>query len=167
MAARLIAHLLDDHREVEQIFADLAALLDRIQAEPGWSSAQAGEFRRLASNFDHCVKLHMEKEGRVLYPALEDFLPRDTGPLAVLRGEQRDLLGCLGEWHRAGELLAQGNMQPAVREAFVRAGRDAIRIERNHFYKEERVPFPMAARLLSAERDAHLREQAAAIQLDS
>lgn len=121
-----------------------------------WTDDHARAFARFTHCFTHCLVAHVRKEEEVLFPALEDFLPRDLGPLAVLRGEHQDLHAHFARLRQAGEALAQGSAQPLHMEQFVQAGRAVIQALRDHFYKEERLLFPMVARFLSAERDVYL-----------
>ncbi len=154
-----IQHLLREHRQIERISAELESLLASQKAEPQWAAVHALAFSRIVCSFTECVIPHMRKEDELLFPILEAFLPRDVGPLAVLRGELRDLRTQLSRVREAGEALCRGDTQPQVREDFQHFGHAIIQSLTNHIYKEERVLFPMVARSLPSDWDAHLLHQ--------
>ncbi len=156
MTHRSIDHLLRDHRDLERVLVELELLLDSLEAKSRWTAEHALAFAWITRRFAESVMPHIAKEGEILFPALEDFLPRDTGPLAVLRGEHRDLITHFSRLREAAELLCQGSTQPLVREDFLRCGRATIQTLRDLIYKEERILFPMVARFLSGDRDAQI-----------
>ncbi len=163
MANRCVEHLLQDHRQCEQILAEFEPLLDALQARPEWTTAQDAIFNRITSFFEAAQASHLRKEDEILYPALEAFLPRDVGPLAVLRAEHADLGANLSRLSEVGEALSAGASSRRLFEDFERCGRATIRILRDHIYKEDRVLFPMVARFLTPEQDARLFQQMQAI----
>jgi regulator of cell morphogenesis and NO signaling len=154
-----IEHLLREHREIDRALSELEALLDSQKDSPSWTPEHSQAFARIQRCFDQCVLPHISKEDRLFYPALEDFLPRDIGPLAVLRGEHQDFTAQFARICAAAEALSKGSTEPQHREDFQRAGRAALQTQRNHLYKEEVVLFPMVARFLSPDRDALLLRQ--------
>jgi hemerythrin-like domain-containing protein len=164
MGILCVEHLLRDHREGEKIMAELRALLDEPTDGPCWSAARAEAFARMVRFFDAVVLAHLQKEEQILFPALEAFLPREVGPLAVLRGEHHDLLAQFAEMRQAGQILSEGSTEPRVCQQFERASRALIRLFYDHVYKEDRVLFPMVARLLGPERDAYLHSQMQALE---
>ncbi len=151
-----IDHLLRDHCDLERVLVELELLLDLLEAKSGWTAEHALAFAWITRRFADSVMPHIAKEGEILFHALEDFLPCDTGPLAVLRVEQRDLIMHFNRLCEAAELLCQGSTQPLVREDFLRCGRATIQTLRDLIYKEERILFPMVARFLSGDRDAQI-----------
>jgi iron-sulfur cluster repair protein YtfE (RIC family) len=52
--------------------------------------------------------------------------------------------------------MAQGNTRPEVIQKFLFFGRALLQLLRDHSYKEERVLFPMVARLLRPEIDTRI-----------
>jgi hemerythrin-like domain-containing protein len=159
MSNQSVQYLLDDHRQCAAAVAKLEALLAARAAEASWNAQAGAEFREVCRFFQDHVLTHFRLEEEILYRALEDYLPRDVGPLAVLRGEHRDVLANMKRLCVAGELLAGGKAEPQLLEEFLRAGCAAATILRDHMYKEDRILFPMVARFLSPERDAHLLGQ--------
>ena len=78
------------------------------------------------------------------------------GPLAVLRGEHREIGSLLRRLCEVGGMLALGRGDAPLVEEFERVARSTIQMTRDHIYKEDRVLFPMVARFLSIERDEYL-----------
>ncbi len=164
MGTLCVEHLLRDHREGEKIIAGLRALLDERVDGPCWSPARSEAFARTMQFFHAVVLAHIQKEERILFPALEAFLPREIGPLAVLRGEHEDFLTQFARMQEAGKLLSEGSTEPRVCQQFESASRAIIQLFHDHIYKEDRVLFPMVARLLGPERDAYLHSQMEAME---
>lgn len=154
-----VEHLLREHREIDRALAELEALLDFHKNNPQWTAEHSQAFERVTRSVAQWVLPHLSKEDQIFYPALEDFLPHDIGPLAVLRGEHQDLTSHCGRMCAAGEALCAGSTDPQHRDDFQRSGRAALQTQRNHFYKEELVLFPMVVRFLSPDRDALLLRQ--------
>ena len=151
-----IQQLLDDHKASEEQFRVLESLFDEIKAEPLWTSARMRRFECFADFFRVDLMAHMRKEDEVLYPALEEFLPRDVGPLMVLRTEHDDIVTNFNRMQNSYQLMIQGNMRSEVVQKFVFFGRALLQLLRDHAYKEERVLFPMVARFLKPELDARI-----------
>jgi len=151
-----IQHLVQDHKYSEARFAALESLFDAIQAGGDWDAHRMQEFESFAEYFRADLLVHMRKEDEVLYPALEEFLPRDVGPLMVLRTEHDDICANFTRMEKAYELLLQGTVGHEVAQKFLFFGRTLLQLLRDHAYKEERVLFPMVARFLRPELDAHL-----------
>jgi hemerythrin-like domain-containing protein len=163
MADRSIQHLWQEHREAERVVGEMESLLDGQKRESKWDAARRESFARIANFYESVVINHIAKEEKVFYPALEGFLPRDVGPLAVLRGEHCEITAHFARLCELGGLLALGRNETTVVEEFERVGRTIIRVTRDHIYKEDRILFPMVARFLSEERDAYLLGEMEAI----
>lgn len=154
--ATSIQQLLTEHGYSEQRFAQLDSLLENVKLEGAWTQERSDLFESFADYFRLDLMVHMRKEDEVLYPALEEFLPRDVGPLMVLRTEHDDICSNFNRMLKAYELIAQGNTRPEVIQKFVYFGRNLLQLLRDHSYKEERVLFPMVARLLKPEMDTRI-----------
>ena len=165
MASRSIEHLAQDHREVEKVLRELELLLRPQGGALCWSVDKGQAFARILRRFTERVLPHLMKEEHLFYPALEEFLPRDEGPLAVLRGEHEELRAQIYCLRKAVGPLVQGGEQPALElvKEFQQAGLNAVRIFRDHVYKEENILFPMVARRLAPEKDADLFRRMEAI----
>jgi hemerythrin-like domain-containing protein len=145
-----ITHLLAEHRETEEY---LRALEELFEAASPWSAAAMESFERICAFFDRDVVCHIRKEDEGLFPVLEEFLPRDVGPLAVLRGEHAEIATNYSLMRHAGDALRRSAQKPQARADFQRYGRKLVLLVHDHIYKEDRVLYPMVARLLSAEQD--------------
>ena len=161
-----VQHLLRDHHTCEGVMQKLATLLEVQQPGQRWSARDAQIYQEVCGFFEGIVLKHIRKEEEIFFPVLEDFLPRDVGPLAVLRGEHRDISAEFERLLEAGATLAGGAADSGIQEKFAASGRNLLRLIQDHLYKENRVLFPMVARFLSAERDAALLEQMKTIDAD-
>ena len=154
--------LIQKHRELETSLKNLELLLENpvgiLSGQPSFEPVLlvAGQF------FRHLNGLLRSKE-EVLFPALDRFLSSDTGPLAVLRSEHANLRALVASMRRHAKSLSGGNGGASDWEQCCRDGKSALAILRNQIYKEDRVFFPMVARLLSPEQDALLAERIARI----
>jgi iron-sulfur cluster repair protein YtfE (RIC family) len=151
-----ITHLLREHREIEEAFAPLEALLETETATKSWTPELAAAFSTFAAKFTECAIAHIRKEEEILFPALEGFLPREVGPLAVLRGEHHELRQHFEKLRTTSAAMAAWDATPATLQTFLQHGRTLAQLMRDHIYKEDRILFPMVARFLSGVRDAYL-----------
>ncbi len=151
-----IQQLVTEHGYSEQHFAQLDSLLENVKLEGTWTQERSDLFESFVDYFRLDLMVHMRKEDEVLYPALEEFLPRDIGPLMVLRTEHDDICSNFNRMVKAYELMALGNTNAEVIRKFLYFGRTLLQLLRDHSYKEERVLFPMVARLLKPEMDTRI-----------
>jgi iron-sulfur cluster repair protein YtfE (RIC family) len=151
-----IQQLLDDHKYSETRFAELEDLLQEFKVDNSWNSARVRTFEAFAQYFRGELIVHMRKEDEILYPALEEFLPRDVGPLMVLRTEHDDIVSNFSRMEKAHQLMLQGNLRPEVIQKFLFFGGTLLQILRDHAYKEERILFPMVTRFLKPDLDARI-----------
>ncbi len=164
MPALTIQHLLRDHRHIEEILDRLESLLDSKHGSAGWGAAESSALEVLTGALFREQCRHMRKENEVFFPFLEDYLPKDSGPLAVLREEHADLAEALQKVRQAGDSLLKGsNVAQATRD-LERFGSRTIQGFRDHIYKEDRVLFPMIARFMTSEKDLELVRRFETIQ---
>jgi hemerythrin-like domain-containing protein len=156
MPEECIQHLMQEHREAELVLVVLDALLDALQTRPAWTPCHEESFRRVRAFLAEGWLLHERKEVTILFPVLENFLPRDIGPLDVLRNEFAQITQEGGRLVQTGSRLGLGDLQPGILREFQRAARSFAQLLRDHIYKEDRIFFPMIARQLTPERDAEL-----------
>jgi iron-sulfur cluster repair protein YtfE (RIC family) len=159
MSEQCVRHLQAEHARFMEAFAALEEWLRKAQAATPLSQQEWQQARERFESFAREVALHIRKEEQVLFPALEAYLPRDVGPLAVLRGEHRDISGHLGNLLESLGVLASEPENRRAGQSFLNAGRAMLQLVYDHLYKENRVLFPMVARFLSPERDTHLLQQ--------
>lgn len=163
-ASLSVEYLLHDHTECDVLMRELEALLEEQQTSPQWTAEYSATFRRICGFFRETVIGHIRREEEVLYRALEEFLPRDTGPLAVLRAEHHEITAAFERLCSLGRAFDQGSNSPELFAEMETAGRRLIQVLHDHVYKEERVFFPMIARYFSQDRDRFLLEQMRSIQ---
>jgi len=156
-----IQHLLKEHREIEKALVKLESLLDSGAA---WTAAHSETLALILLFFGRALTCHIQKEEELLFPALEGLLPRDEGPLTVLRDEHKDLCRYFCRLCHAGHSMSEEHHPEALPEEFQRSARATIRIMRDHIYKEDRVLFPLVARLLPPGVDEKLLERMESLQ---
>jgi hemerythrin-like domain-containing protein len=164
MADLTVNHLRRHHQDARNFLTQLNALLDLFDAAPHWTPERRDSFRQLARFFEEDLCLLIRKEDQILYPALDGLFPAESGPLAVLRGEHRDLCLSFRKLREIGNSLTDEDNAAGILEEFQRSGRRAAEILKDHLYKEDRVLFPMAARFLTPERDAELLRRMESLQ---
>lgn len=145
-----ITHLLSEHRETEKL---LRILEELFEAPLPWTAERVEAYERVCGFFDRDVLCHLRKEDEALFPVLEEFLPRDIGPLAVLRGEHAEISTHYGLMRHAGDALCRAAQNPQAAADFQLYGRKLALLIHDHIYKEDRVLYPMVARFLSEEQD--------------
>ncbi len=145
-----IAHLMGEHRATEKVLTGLEGL---ITAPLPWGAEAMAAYGALCLHFNRAVTCHIRKEDEALFPLLEEYLPRDVGPLAVLRGEHAEIANQYALMRHAGDALRLGTQNASAAEDFARYGRRLLLMIQDHIYKEDRVLYPMVVRLLSEEQD--------------
>lgn len=154
-----IRHLLRDHRQAEKFLAELDSLLERLNTDQRWSREASETFDRVSRFLAEDLEGHISKEEEALFPTLEDFLPRDVGPLAVLRGEHADLRANFRALQKAAQSISRRGSRPQSLYKFSSLARATAQLLRDHMYKEERVLFPMVARFLTPHQDVRILDR--------
>jgi hemerythrin-like domain-containing protein len=132
--------------------AALAALsrLESVLKEGRESGALSESARSYCGEFvailENDISRHFAKEEQALFPALEPALGKDSGPLAVMNLEHRELRASFYAFtHLVGTINGGG----AVPDGLVGAGVGLISLLREHIDKEDQVLFPTARDILS------------------
>ncbi|MCL6482226.1 MAG: hemerythrin domain-containing protein [Firmicutes bacterium] len=167
MSRACIAHLQDDHARFVQSFPVLEGWIQMAESATTSPAAQWQQARAGLEAFVRDVTLHMDKEEQVLFPVLEAYLPRDVGPLAVLRGEHSEIRARFRQLQTAIAVLCREPDNRHAAAGFTQAGRALRQLVYDHLYKEDRVLYPMVARFLEPERDAHLLQQLEAFHVSA
>lgn len=155
MGAQTVEHLLRDHERLERLLAELDGVLDQVRAETDAFVSHTREISGILDRLNNELDAHVEKE-ELLFAALESFFPRDSGPLMVLRREHADIFLTFSRMRKAGGALPATNGNEGAPARFESYVRGALQLMRDHMYKEDRVLFPMIARLIPADLDAEL-----------
>jgi regulator of cell morphogenesis and NO signaling len=107
-------------------------------APPDW----AASFDKACAYFQQEVRLHFRKEEDALFPAMEKYVGRAAGPIAVMLNEHRQhnaLLSQLCAAVTARNWVAVRSVWPSFTQLLTM-----------HIMKEDTILFPMAERMLSA-----------------
>jgi hemerythrin-like domain-containing protein len=129
--SEISTYLEQDHRRCDDQYTMAEAEVARRQ----WDSA-AIEFARFGALFGR----HLDKEERVLFPAIDRMLGNAAGATVVMRSEHRLLRAIVA---RMAYALSHRDSNRFFDEA------DALRkLMRLHHLKEEAVLYPMADQLL-------------------
>jgi hemerythrin-like domain-containing protein len=166
MAELTVDHLRHEHQEAREVMAQLEMLLSQLEKDPRWTPERCATFELIRSFVSSPLVLLIRKKNEVLFPALEGLFPLHDGPLALLQKEHQDLLAHFGEVCRAGDSLCRGANEASNLQVFNSAGRKGVDLLHNQIYKEEKILFPMAARFLTAERDADLLARMKALKVE-
>jgi len=150
--------LIGDHEQTERVFAAVKEPFTSPSGPPPALVARFFEYAR-----DYVDRCHNQKEEQHLFPLLERRgVSRETGPLAVM----------LAEHQAARELLAKLEPMVAAWVAGDRTGLAALRqtvgdyvtLCNDHYWKENDILFPLAAKTLTAEDAAALGRGIAAVE---
>ncbi|HEX9670722.1 MAG TPA: hemerythrin domain-containing protein [Thermoanaerobaculia bacterium] len=103
--------------------------------------ASLGDAQAMGRLLRQAIESHAQLEDELLFCALEPSLPAQQGPLAVMRMEHAEIEGSLERLARETAAEGAGALLLHLAE-----------VARDHFAKEEQVLFPLAERVLPAER---------------
>lgn len=147
--------LMEEHRAIERVLSSLERATNRLsRGEEVYLRFFCGCSTFFKRFVDNC---HHMKEERFLFPALvENGLPGETGPIAIMLAE-----------HAQGRLLAQvldestlqfqaGDVR--MRNEVINSATGYIKLFRQHIYKEEHVLSPLADKVISISQQASLAQ---------
>lgn len=134
--------LAEDHRRVWPLLDDLASIAEPFR--PGSiDETSISRYAEAVRKIEDELDIHLLREEKILFPSLEAFLPRDSGPLAVMLAEHEDLRT---DEAKMKELLAAGpGASAGLREVALRF----VAVLKAHIQKEDNILFPMAEMHLS------------------
>ncbi len=147
--------LMEEHQVIMRVLAALEKASSRLENGDGMAAGFFIEAAGFNKGFaDGC---HHKKEEGVLFPAMiEAGLPRESGPVAVMLAE-----------HEQGRQLTRGMLAAAERfglnEAsskadIVASARGYVSLLRQHIQKENYVLFPMADKIIPADKQERINE---------
>jgi len=147
--------LMTEHRAIERMLAVLEAAAGRLDAGERVRPDVLREAVDFVRNFaDRC---HHGKEEDNLFPRLEELgVPREGGPLGVMLFEHDEGRTYIGAIADAVDDYERGD--EAAARTIARNARGYVELLRGHIQKEERVLFPMAEEVLSADDQRSLEE---------
>jgi hemerythrin-like domain-containing protein len=144
--SKAIDILMAEHRIIERVLGSLesfgVAVEGGLAVERSLVSDYAGFFRGFADRYHH------GKEEDILFQRMiERGLPTESGPLAVMLHEHEQGRARVAVLGRVGQ--GEGAVAAAERQALLTSGHEFIALLRQHILKEDRILYPMAARLLT------------------
>ncbi len=134
-----------DHETTERVFAAAEKAFASPQGPTPGMVANLREY--LVGYVDRC---HNQKEERALFPLLQRLgLPAEGGPLAVMLAEHAQAKELVARLDAEARAFAGGDRARlgALREAFLAYAE----LCKGHFWKENDILYPMAARLVDEE----------------
>lgn len=99
------------------------------------------------------LERHLLDEENALFPALEEFLGREGGPIGVMLAEHEDLRKTL---EMVRQTLSRGNIEPKELNLY---GDRVLEVLRSHIFKEDNILFPMAEMHLEEPRLEEIRQK--------
>jgi len=157
MPLRSIEILIGEHRQVDKVLEELEGLIDEFLTNPEVPDAAKQALGKVVDFFAQDLILHIQKEDQALFPALEKFLPREQGPLAVMLHEHHEITEAYRGLREGVAVLDQHPATNGPAAGRIRDhGRALIHYLRTHLFKEERVLFPFAEGHLSQEDDREI-----------
>lgn len=102
-------------------------------------------FEEMLVLLDHEVRMHFRKEEEGLFPAMESFLPADSGPLYVMNLEHEAIRQTFTRLKNVVKniQIPEANAEK-LKAVLMETGFHFISLMRNHIQKEDHVLFPMA-----------------------
>ena len=155
--------LMEEHRAIERVLCSLERASTRLsRGEDVYLRFFNGCSAFFRGFVDNC---HHKKEEQFLFPALvENGLPKDVGPVAMMLAEHaqgRHLAQLLGT---AALQLQAGDERR--KEQVIHTASDYIKLFRQHIYKEEFLLSPLAERVIPIEQQANLGQSFESMQME-
>ena len=129
-----------EHQEVLKKLDALENIFSRLD-ERGAVAAELGE---LAAFFKTDFWLHFIKEEEALFPEMEKFIPRESGPIAVMLAEHEDLRSTNDNLQQYTADYLSGSDKDETKRAIQGFGSRFIGTLREHIDKEDNILFQMA-----------------------
>ncbi len=147
--------LSSEHRVIERVIQSLETAAKRLEAgqavRPGFFLDSADFIKGFA---DGC---HHKKEEGVLFQAmLDNGLPLQNSPVAVMLSEHEQGRAYTRAMCRAAERLQAGDA--GARAGVVENARGYAALLRQHIFKEDNILFPMADQIIPADQHEHVAE---------
>lgn len=147
--------LSEEHAEVLRKLDDLERLIGRLEER---EEATEG-LKALAAFFAADFWVHFTKEEEGLFPEMDKFLPRNTGPIGAMLIEHEHLRKTNS--HLQAELAQyfSGSSSTETVSSIRRYGTDFISGLRDHIAKEDNILFRIADAHLTETQDAAILEK--------
>ncbi|MDP2729588.1 MAG: hemerythrin domain-containing protein [Dehalococcoidales bacterium] len=132
--------LREEHQAVLEKLDALEDVLTNLEQEEKISA----KLKVLASFFETDFWLHFDKEEKALFPEFDNFMPRGSGPLAVMIDEHEVLRETNAVMQEAMTRYLNHDGSAEVIQAIRQNGHHFIEFLRNHIFKEDSILFQMA-----------------------
>lgn len=124
-------------------------------------------FGELISAMNKEIRFHFRKEEEALFPAMETFLPPDSGPLYVMKLEHDAIKQAFMRLKNAVQnIQVPETNTEKLKSVLLESGFHFVSLLRNHIQKEDHVLFPMAVEHLSYRAWAQLAQKCGAVEKD-
>ncbi len=150
-----------EHRVIEVVLTGLERMAQRARED---GEVDQGRAAKALETLRHFVdKCHHAKEERNLFQLMaERGVPREGGPLEVMLHEHEQGRHYTGTMARVLPGASRGDTE-ALR-VFAEHARSYARLLRQHIGKEDKILYPMAEQVLTAEDDERLVKAFEAIE---
>ena len=132
--------LREEHRGVLQKLDALEEVISRLDGKEEISA----KLKELASFFETEFWVHFTKEEEALFPEIEKFIPRDSGPVGVMLMEHEDLRNTNKGFQMAIKEYLGDSGNAGARGIIQERGAYFIGVLRDHINKEDNILFMMA-----------------------
>ncbi len=132
--------LRDEHKNVLQKLDALEDVINRLHEK----EAVAAQRKDLASFFNTDFWTHFAKEEETLFPELDKFIPRESGPVGVMLSEHDDVRKTNAEIQRAIDEYLEGSGSLQTVTVIQNYGTHFVTVLRDHINKEDNILFMMA-----------------------
>jgi len=149
---KAIEVLMNEHRLIEQVLGSLETFTSEVEGGLAPERPVLSDYGRFLRDFaDAC---HHGKEEDILFQRMvERGFPRETGPVAVMLYEHKVGRGHVSALRQVGD--GTGPLTAMETGIVLENAGAFIPLLRAHILKEDRILYPMAARLLTgSEMDA-------------
>lgn len=137
--------LSEDHTTIEKVFAAVEVSLAKPEGPAPQFIAEVVEF--LGEYVEQC---HNKKEEEHLFPLIQERgIPAEGGPLGVMLEEHKRQTAHMEKIRAHGAAFAGGDAE-ALRP-FTKAFQEYAALCKDHYWKENDILYPMAARVMSAD----------------
>ena len=132
--------LREEHENVLQKLDALEEIISHLDIKEEIST----KLRELASFFNTDFWVHFAKEEEALFPEIEKFIPRESGPLGVMLMEHEELRNTNTELQPAIDVYLRDADNSEANGTIQRHGTHFIGLLRDHINKENNILFTMA-----------------------
>jgi len=142
-----------EHRVIEVVLTGLERMAQRAKEDGEVNQGMAAKALEILRNF--ADKCHHAKEERNLFQLMaERGVPREGGPLGVMLHEHEQGRRHIETMERVLPGASRGDTEPV--RVFAEHARSYARLLRQHIGKEDKILYPMAEQVLTAEDDERL-----------